>query len=407
MSILILTVGQGNLDRLEATLFAPLRKSIAKGTWNRIILLPSKETEPLALQLAGTEPAFSIQPLPNPGDEDDADLCFAHFEAVVANLIHCGTPRAGITIDFTRGTKAMSAGIVLAAVTHNLPKLRYVTGKRDRDGLVIPGKEDVRDLSSAVATTRRDLDRALLLLERFQFAAVEAILPSDGNRWLTNYPEPCRADIEWTLWAARFWGAWDRFDYKTALRELDSVPSSLSIRLEKWRCAKPQRKFVTRLAENRASKGNTARDLAADLLANASRRLSSGAYEDTLLRSYRALEMIGQARLFDLGLDSENLDRRNPEVQRWRAINSSASPRLNRAEVISLLDFLGDSFAAELDKAAKAGAWDRNRSLLLHGFLAQADRAKVRVIHERVLDVFEREKHDNSDRLQSATFPTA
>jgi CRISPR-associated protein (TIGR02710 family) len=405
MPTLVLTVGQGNLDKLEATLFAPLRKSIAKGKWDQVILLPSKETEPLAFQLAGGEPAIRIQTLPRTGDEDDADLCFSHFEAILSGLIRCGTRPAEITIDFTRGTKAMSAAVVLAAVTFNVPNLRYVTGKRERDGLVIAGKEEVRDLSSAIATTRRALGLAMHFLQRFQFTAVEALFPDERNRWLLKYPASCRADIEWTLWAARFWGAWDRFDYRAARSQLDSSPNSQSPALESWRCPKPQAKFLSRLAASGSNPGNAARDLAADLIANAGRRLASGAYEDALLRNYRALEMIGQARLFDLRLDSENLDRCNPQVQRWLAVEGRSSNRLDRGQACSLLHFLGDSFAPELDKAAKAGAWDRNRSILLHGFRAEADRVKARLTLDRVADVFTEENFKNRERLESAQFP--
>jgi hypothetical protein len=193
-------------------------------------------------------------------------------------------------------------------------------------------------------------------LHRFQFSAVEALFPDERNRWLLKYPGSCRADIEWALWAVRFWGAWDRFDYKTARTQLDSVPNSQSPALESWRCPRPQAKFLSRLAASSSSPGNAARDLAADLLANAGRRLASGAYEDTLLRCYRALEMIGQTRLFDLGLDSENLDRHNPQMQRWLAIEGRSPSRLDRSQTCSLLQFLGDSFAPELDNAAKAGA---------------------------------------------------
>ena len=39
------------------------------------------------------------------------------------------------------------------------------------------------------------------------------------------------------------------------------------------------------------------------------RRIRHGQNEDALVRAYRLLELIGQARLFDHGLDSANLDR--------------------------------------------------------------------------------------------------
>ena len=63
--------------------------------------------------------------------------------------------------DFTRVTKAMSAALVLAAIRHELPQLRYLSGgRRDERGLVVPGTEIVTDIRTTVATTRRRLDEA-------------------------------------------------------------------------------------------------------------------------------------------------------------------------------------------------------------------------------------------------------
>ena len=50
-AILVMTVGSGDLTRIEETLFTPLRKSIATDAWTRIILLPSGMTEEFAEKL--------------------------------------------------------------------------------------------------------------------------------------------------------------------------------------------------------------------------------------------------------------------------------------------------------------------------------------------------------------------
>lgn len=41
---LVLTVGLGCPAQPEKTLFAPLRKSVRSGDWERVILLPSQMT---------------------------------------------------------------------------------------------------------------------------------------------------------------------------------------------------------------------------------------------------------------------------------------------------------------------------------------------------------------------------
>ena len=50
-SILICTVGTGNIDKLRETLIEPLKKSVRKGEWSRVILVPSQLTKENATKL--------------------------------------------------------------------------------------------------------------------------------------------------------------------------------------------------------------------------------------------------------------------------------------------------------------------------------------------------------------------
>ena len=42
--VLVMTIGTGNLDRLEETLFRPLTLSLETGEWQKAVLLPSERT---------------------------------------------------------------------------------------------------------------------------------------------------------------------------------------------------------------------------------------------------------------------------------------------------------------------------------------------------------------------------
>ena len=122
--ILVMTVGTGDLERLEETLLTPLRKSIATDHWARVILLPSGVTEAFAQRLQkgleGVE--VVVRALPE-GDENDADRAYAHFNAVLAEALVETSPDR-VAVDFTRGTKAMGAALVLASARHEIPRLR-------------------------------------------------------------------------------------------------------------------------------------------------------------------------------------------------------------------------------------------------------------------------------------------
>lgn len=180
---LLLTVGTGDMARLEESLFAPLRKSIEQGEWERVVLLPSLVTERYAadLQARCGGRRVDVQPLPAAGLEDDADACFAHFDQAITALREQGYPATDIVADFTRGTKAMSAALVLAAIRHDLTTLRYITGPRDdRHSMVKAGMERIFEISPSVATARKRLDAALQFTSHGNFAGALGLLEEDG-----------------------------------------------------------------------------------------------------------------------------------------------------------------------------------------------------------------------------------
>ena len=142
------------------------------------------------------------------------------------------------------------------------------------------------------------------------------------------------------------------------------------------------REWVAALAEKRKN----LRRLIVDLLANGERRLRQGQHEDALVRAYRVLELVGQARLFDHGLDSGSLDPDHPAVRavQARIAKSKQAPlgigydgklRAGRFQVARILKECGDPLAKRLlgfeDKALLKPTL-RNNSLLIHGFTVAA-----------------------------------
>lgn len=117
------------------------------------------------------------------------------------------------------------------------------------------------------------------------------------------------------------------------------------------------------------------------LIANGERRVRQGRHENALVRAYRVLELIGQARLFDQGLDSGNLDRSHRAVQTLqKKIEKKSKDSLSEArngalqagrfQVARLLKECGDTFAGQLlefDRRAWLKPTLRNTSLLIHG----------------------------------------
>ena len=327
--VLILTVGTGDNDRQEETLFRPLTLSMEKGKWDEFVLLPSAVTEKFARKLETRlrDWPIRIDPLPNAGMENDADACFAHFDSVLAKIMDAGHPAERIVADFTRGTKAMSAALVLAATRHGIPSLRYIHGERDSRGMVRTGQETLAELSTDRVTMRRRLDDAGKLMKEGAYAAVLQLLPDvDGSPFAARLTrEEFREEISRLRKLAAFWSAWDRLDYKSAAKLAEKLAK------DDQEALGDEVLIIKRLAEQPEQDDHDAmadwlRVVVRDLLANGRRRITHKQYEDALLRGYRVLELIGQFRLFDRGHDSARIEPDGPDGPKIRKLQRYTPP---------------------------------------------------------------------------------
>ena len=384
---LVLTVGTGNSENIEQTLLAPMLKSVEDGEWGRIVLLPSHTTEELAqtLQKRISNPAVEIKALPISGQENDADACFGHFDSEITRLIEDSFDPSDIVVDFTRGTKAMSAALVLAALGRDIPVLRYVhSEQRDERGMVIPGIEKVGQIRTNLATERHRLNQAKGLMNHGDFGAVIELLSE-------LFPERFRVEAETLRDAAKIYAAWDRLDYKAAAEVLKTHGPSAA-KAEKFAPTPEMGIWLEKLGRRPELSDYQAmatylRALACDLLANAERRLRDQHFEDALLRSYRVRELIGQIRLFDLGYDSAALPQDDATIEKFQAglkkgehgfgVNRDGTLNAPRELSARLLKCLGDTFSSQLlnfgkdDRHSQATS-GRNHSILIHGFKANA-----------------------------------
>lgn len=422
-TILILTVGTGTVDQLQETVVGPFRRSFERGQWERVVLLPSQQTRKNAELLVRENPAYpiAVAALERAGDEENVDACFRQFDAIIGGLLDEGHAAWAVVADITRGTKAMSAALALAAAGRGVRTIRYV-GARERDerGMAKPGTEVVSDIETAVVQSRRNRERAVSLLRGGQFAAAEEVLAAAGEGDVVIGRES-----SWLVMLAQFWGAWDRFDYRGAAGALQrNVARPLPAVAREFLPPANQRRMLEKLKEPLPGPGagrvEWGRNLAADLLANARRRLRQGHTDEVIVRLYRVLELIGQYRLFRYGLDSDNVEYSREDVQGWLArMESKGEPvrvrgnrplQLPRELCARLLKHLGDPLAARLLEKGSMGGLEpalRNRSVLIHGFGAQAggQPMAVEAALKRMEGFFLSEDSGNAAKLRAAEFP--
>jgi len=407
LRVLLMTVGLGQRQDPETTLYSPISKSIADGMWTKVVLLPSRDTRFHAeeIQRRHNQLTFEIHALPEAGMENNADDCFAFFYEVLARLCSELDLR-DITVDYTRGTKAMSVGVALAAAAFGISDWRYIAGERGESGTVKGGTEIVLTTIPRSLQARTSLKLAHNLMAAEQFAAAEN-LASDivaGG----GVESALLNEAQCLLWAARFRGAWDRFDYREAATLLATQPQgeASSNMLPSAVEIDQVRALAEPMPDDYAERARFIGLLARDVIRNARRRWRKGDLEDALFRAYRALEMVGQARLFAAGLDSENLDPVDVRVQNWieamrkKGVEIRADRgkiQLPREKVARLLKSIGEieCSRALLDERqfGSLSVKVRNYSILTHGFDAKArtrERAALLQAIDRVEQLIEK-----------------
>ncbi|MBF0427757.1 MAG: TIGR02710 family CRISPR-associated protein, partial [Magnetococcales bacterium] len=323
--------------------------------------------------------------------------CFDHFDRILTELKEEGIESNLMAVDPTRGTKMMSAALTLAAVRHDVPHLRYITGQRDHRGAVVPGTERIAQFKTTRIMVSHRLEDALRLFRHGNFAAVLDLLP-DPTHPLTviHWPEEFHETLSATRALAKFYEAWDRLNHREA--HAVGLPDSEALG-SAWRRFYPAedvRAWVEQLAltfpegndlvTRKEKKAPYLSRLMVDVWANGLRRIKQKQLEDAVVRAYRVLEMAGQMALFRHGQDSSCLDPEDSVVKSYLersdksgntplSRNKSGQLMAGRERVTGLLKQLGDPLAKDLIALGNLpimSARVRNDSVLIHGFQARA-----------------------------------
>jgi len=295
-------------------------------------------------------------------DVDDVDRLVGEYGEII-DRIRNDHPDARLDADFTSGTKAMSAALVVAASTRGVGRLLYSTGPRDESGRAT-ATTTIRGVSPALISARHQLDRLGLLFNQGQFLAardgakqVETELASADA---ADTPEGKQAST--LRFIADAYEKWDRFAWKAAfscLREYKDLTDRLgNVGWDTDRLG-AQVAFLKR-AKEADEKKRPADQRLVDLLASAGRCIERGRFDDAVARLYRLIEYIGQARLFAPHMKSitsirstkrvpvETLRQIAPSYTDRRPLKDGATKDLGCRDNIEVLAEAGDRVGAWL-----------------------------------------------------------
>jgi CRISPR-associated protein (TIGR02710 family) len=297
-------------------------------------------------------------------------------------------PQSEVIADFTGGTKAMSAGLALSATNWPCPcQISYVGGKertKDGVGIVVSGQEQfVHAQNPWDALGYRAVEQAVLLFDHGDYSAALQLLVNTRDRMTDTLQ---KREFQAFFAFCQFFESWDRFQHKDASSKLKKIQESkndLFSLLGKHRAeiglnwvVESSKKLETLAAS--PSDANTLLARVYDLLANASRRLREGRYDDAVARLYRAIEAYGQVRLLQQGFPDTGhvLLEKMPEPLRleWQNRAENGELKLGLQDNYKLLAALGDEVATrfmnlKLNDPKVSLLVTRNSSILAHGYM--------------------------------------
>jgi CRISPR-associated protein (TIGR02710 family) len=291
-------------------------------------------------------------------------------------------PEYDVAVDFTGGTKCMSAALVCVSRAWHC-EFSYVGGtERTKGGIgiVVSGKEQMVFAQNPWnALGYQAMVDACLLFDQHAFIPAAKMLDDarnaadDGSvkRSLSTLRQLCEG-----------YGLWDRFQHKEAiphiadvLKNANDLHAVLGPELSESLC-RSIRRDQQRLQQLVAQP--LSRVKIADLLANALRRRHEARYDDGVARLYRAIESLAQLSLAERheipSTDNVPLNRvPEPLRDEWALRVRDGKLQVGLQDAFALLDELGDQTgkafkALRLDDRERSPLAARNQSILAHGF---------------------------------------
>ncbi|MCD6474476.1 MAG: TIGR02710 family CRISPR-associated protein [Thermoplasmata archaeon] len=403
---LIITVGVGvgeNKESVTDSLAHAIYYSIKGSSPNIVYFVVTKESKnatiPKLKDYMGKLPSHRFVLLDNE-EKDDIEEAYKKIKKIIEDLKNKGYE---VTVDFTSGTKAMSAGAALAA-NKELVNLKYISGKRE-GGTVVKGKEKAIEIFPTEFFIDVQEDLIKRLFNNYQYdaclEAISTLKKATSEKEVVEKLETYQKIVE-------AYSLWDKFNHHKAWEILKNIKSDgVDIAQNK--------KFLGMLNSKKENDEIVEEFLIADLLNNAMRRIEEGKYDDAVARLYRCIEMIAQYRLKkEYGIDASNVDTwklkidlgmEEKLVEKYEKRAEKGIVKLALQQDYELLRDLGDELGnMKEDKELNNLLKKRNDSILAHGTtpISKEDAEKL---YEKVIEMASKVIKDLKKKMKRAEFP--
>ena len=373
MKCMIITVGTGK-ERTDVANAIGFSIKTANPNYIKFLVteLSEKETMPFIIEnIRSLDIAYEVFKSEN---ENDIRILKEEYSKQIQMLLRKGINKEDITVDYTSGTKSMSAAVVMAAIENEIGALDYIYGKRGKDGRVIPGTELKSTINPVSIYAKAFLSDGINAFNNKAFASAMEYLDKAKNYTYQDKEFSENLNCIYKLSLAYY--KWDIFDIDDCFKILDKELSSDSGILAKLG-------VKTKVEKNKVFLYNEMSDFfseerAIDLYLNAMRRASERRYDDAIARLYRLSEFLFQREVAKKGLyinkDTDRIDiAKLPDIlwQKYQSKMKGDLLPLGLEGTIELLRDLKEESIKKVEQELK-NLRDispiRNKSILAHGF---------------------------------------
>lgn len=280
----------------------PLIKSISTYTPGKVIFLASHDSVPHSHAVLNAIPQKPAIEFVITEDPNSLYECYSKARDCIDRAQKTGFAGPEIMVDYTGGTKVMTAALLLAALGRSF-RFNYVGGSlRDKNGLgpVVKGHEIMFAEASPWALFAEEERRQIVTLFNCRrFSAVIEIITGFERQ----IPQKIKDYFGFILPLAKGFLFWDQFSHKAAQRNLEEGMAALEKYIRTWQThelevfLESSRTCKTHLDDLLQKTGGTEmfdHSLIRDLINNARRKMADKRFDDAAARIYRALELYGQ-----------------------------------------------------------------------------------------------------------------
>ncbi len=407
---MVITVGTGRGIESAITL------SIKHANPDRVVFLVTEESEKTlerveqhARESGVNLPQYECERV---GDENDAEIAYEAAVNAIRKLGQYGISPSDITVDYTTGSKPMSAGALYAAIVESCASVVYVTGRREETtGRVISGTERILTTRPTELLARLIQVQTVGLFNSYQFAAAHQLIEAFLHSFPPDRVPQLFPELEALRRLCRAYFAWDAFDHHGAKEAFDAIDKSV---IERWSPKIAENKgWVNCLVRNLQSEDLSQKlcpELLVDLWANALRRLEEKRFVDAVARLYRLAELIAQYRLWHhYQIDTGDVDlHKVPETMRSElehCRDERGKVKIPLEPASRLLKALGDELGeAYSQNAFRDALRHRNNSIGAHG-LEPVTEEKAKRLRTQVESLLRKVVPNLDELLEKATFP--